>query len=243
MRKELKRSIKEDELISGFEHLSVWAQRNRNAVQYGAIAAVVVIAASWGFSAWQQQRTRQAEAAFAEALALFGAPLRGELPEGAQPAAGSPIFETAADKGKKAAAAFDGVERRFGGHPVALRARYFGALARAEGGESAQAQKLIEEIAAKQGGLEPALARLALAAMLRKAGQPDKAAEAFRKLASDPSWPLPKEHALMELALSLEEAKKPAEARAAYQRIADEFPASAYASEARRRADHLATAG
>lgn len=244
MRRELKRQIKEDELVSGFERLTAWAQANQKAVQNGALALVVVIAAGWAYTEWQQRRTAQAEAAFGEALALFDAPLRSELPQGAQPPPGMPPFDTPAEKYKKAAAAFDGVERRFSGHPVALRARYFAALVRAEAGEPAQAQKLLEEIAVKTSpGLEPALAKLALAGLLRKTGQPDKAAEAFSKLASDPSWPLPKDHALMELAEALEEARKPAEARATYKRIADEFPASVYAAEARRRAENLASAG
>jgi TolA-binding protein len=87
------------------------------------------------------------------------------------------------------------------------------------------------------------LARLALAELLRKGGEADKAAEAFRKLASDPGWPLPKDHALMELARTLEEMNKGGEARATYQRIVDEFPSSVYAAEARRRAESLSTAG
>lgn len=243
MRRELKRQIKEDELVSGYERLAVWAQANQTAVRNGALALVVVIAAGWGYSTWQQRRTTQAEAAFGEALAVFDAPLRSELPQDSQAPAGMPLFDTPAEKYKKAAAAFDGVERQFPGHPVALRARYFAALARAELGEHALAQKLLEEIAAKPSGLEPALAKLALAGLLRKTGQPDKAVEAFSKLASDPSWPLPKDHALMELAQALEEAKKQAEARATYKRIADEFPASVYAAEARRRAENLEGAG
>jgi len=243
LRKELRRQMKEDELVSGFERLAMWVQTNRLAAQNGALALLVVIGASWGYTTWQQRRTTQAEAAFAEALAIFEAPLRAELPQGAEPGRGVLVFETAGEKYKKAAAAFDGVERQFGGHPVALRARYFGALARAEAGETAQAQKLLEEIAEKSApGLEPALAKLALAELLRKTGQAEKAAAAFAKLADDPKWPLPKDHALMELAQAQEEAQKTSEARATYKRIADEFPASVYAAEARRRAENLAGA-
>ena len=244
MRKEFKRQIKEDELVSGFGHLAVWVQANRSAVQAGAVAAFVLVAGGFGYTAWQERRTAHAEAAFGSALAIFGAPLRAELPQEAQPAAGAPIFDTAAEKYKQAAAAFDGIERQYGGHPVARRARYFSALARAEAGNSAEAQKLLETMAAEpNGGLERALAQLALAELLHKNGQAEKAAEAFRKLANDPSWPLPKDHALMQLALCLEEARKPVEARATYKRINDEFPASVYAAEARRRAEHLAMVG
>jgi hypothetical protein len=244
LRKDLKRQIKEDELVTGFERLAGWFQANRSAAQGGILAALVVVAAGWGYASWQERRTRDAEAAFASALEIFAAPLRSELPEGAKPVAGAPLFDTTAEKYKKAAAAFDGVERGYAGHPVALRARYFSALARAEAGEAAEALKLLAGIAEqKTGGVEPALARLAHAELLRSSGQADKAAEAFRKLAGDASWPLPKDHALMELARTLEEAKKPEEARAAYKRLADDFPTSVYAAEARRRAEGLATAG
>lgn len=243
MRKELKRQIKEDELVSGFELFFTWLSKNKSAVQTGVTAAVVVGAAAWGYLSWQQRRTHEAEAAFAVAMETFAAPLRSQLPEGAKPTPGAPIFETAAEKSKKAAAAFDGVERQFAGHAVALRARYMSALARAEGGDAAEALKLLQSIGEqKTGGLEPALARLAHAELLRREGQADKAVEAFRKLASDASWPLPKDHALMELARALEEARKPAEARETYKRLADDFPSSVYAAEARRRAESLATA-
>jgi hypothetical protein len=243
LRKELKRQIKEDELVSGFERVALWLQTNQQAALKVGLAILVVVAGAWGYATWQQRRTTQAEAAFADALMIFDAPLRSELPPQAQLPLGQPVFESAGEKYKQAAAAFDGVERQYGGHPVALRARYFGALARAEAGETAQAQKLLEEIAGKSGpGLEPALAKLALAEQLRKAGQPGKAAEAFAKLVDDPKWPLPKDHALMELAQAQEEMKKTSEARATYKRIADEFPASVYAAEARRRAENLGSA-
>ena len=46
----------------------------------------------------------------------------------------------------------------------------------------------------------------------------------------------------MSLAGTLEDAKRLAEAVAAYKRLTEEFPASVYAGEARRKADYLQTA-
>ena len=242
MRKDLKRQIKEDELVSGFESVVRFVQVNQHSVQNGVLAAVVVLAAAWGYTAWSARRTAQAEAAFSDALTIYQAPLRSDVPEGAQVPPSLQVYATAGEKYKKAAAAFDGVERLYAGHPVALRARYFGALARAEAGENGDAQKQLESVAQQGGALESALAKLALAELLRKS-DPAKAADAFSKLANDPAWPLPKDHALMELAEAQEQAKKPSEARATYKRVADEFPASVYASEARRRAENLASIG
>jgi TolA-binding protein len=84
---------------------------------------------------------------------------------------------------------------------------------------------------------------LALAQLKRRQGKLPEAAEAFRKLAADPEWALPKDHAVMEMARTLDQAQKTAEARAAYKRVTDEFPDSVYAGEARRRAEELASAG
>ena len=46
----------------------------------------------------------------------------------------------------------------------------------------------------------------------------------------------------MDMASTLEQARRLDEARAAYRRLADEYPESVYAADARRRADFLATA-
>jgi len=243
VKRELKKQIKEDEVISGFEHLATWVGANRQSVQIGVVAALVIVSAAWGFSAWRASQAREAEQAFGAALEIYSAPLRSELPPGAQPTTVQ-IFETKAEKFKKAAAAFDGIERRFGSSPVALRARYFSALCRIEGEDAAAGQKILEEMAGKPGdALEGALARLALAEHLKRLGQNDKAAAAFNKLASDAAFPLPRDYALLQLGEVYESAKKYSDARAAYKRLSDEFPTGAYAAEARRRADRLEIVG
>jgi hypothetical protein len=243
LKRELKRQIKQDELVSGFEHALVWIQTNRDLVRNVAIALVVLVGGAWGVHAWQERRNRDAETAFGEALAILRTPVASELPPGTPPAGA--VYATEAEKLKKATAAFDGIERRFGSQPAALRARYYAAVCRAQSGDIAEAQKMLTELAARKDGdrLEPALARLALADLLRRSGQAEKAADAYAQLVGDSSFPLPRDHALMSLARTLEESHKPGEARAAYKRLFVEFPASVYAAEARRRADDLETLG
>jgi outer membrane protein assembly factor BamD (BamD/ComL family) len=150
-------------------------------------------------------------------------------------------FATAEEKYKKAAAAFEGIERRYPSLEAGQRAKYFGALSRIELRDFGAAEKVLKEMAVPReaGALEPALARLALAELYRRSGDLDKAIDAYRQYAGDTTVPTPRDYALMGLASAQEEAKKPAEARASYERLLEEFPASVYAPEARRRAEFL----
>jgi len=153
------------------------------------------------------------------------------------------VFLSAEEKYKTAAAAFEGVARRYPSSTAGVRASYFGALSRLELGQYAEAEKALKELQERGAGLEPDLARLALADCYRRSGQVDKAVEAFRSFASNPSASLPRDQALMSAAQTLEDARRFAEARAAYRQLTEEFPASVFAAQARARAEYLAVEG
>ena len=243
MKKELREQIKRDELVTGFQNAAAWAQAHQQELRIAVGVAVLVGAAAAGLAYVQGNRQREAERAFMEAVAIYEAPVASELAPGADKPTG-PVFPSAEEKYKTAAAAFDGVERRHGTLPVAVRAGYYAALSRIELKQYAEAEKGLRALAEKKDGtrLEPALARLALADLHRRQGQVEKAVEEYRALAGDSSLPLPRDYALMSLAGTLEDAKRLAEAVAAYKRLTEEFPASVYAGEARRKADYLQTA-
>ena len=171
---------------------------------------------------------------------VFNAPVTAEQPPGSDKPSGL-VFATADEKYKKAAAAFEGIERRYPSLALGQRAKYFGALSRIELREYTAAEKVLKEMAGQReaGALEPALARLALAELYRRSGDLAKAIEAYRQYAGDTTVPTPRDYALMGLASAQEEAKMPEEARASYERLLQEFPASVYAPEARRRAEFL----
>jgi hypothetical protein len=240
LKKELKKQIKEDEFRSGIEHVAIWVKAHAAEMRLEATIAAAVIAIVGGFFYFQRSRDRAAAEAFSAALRTFEAPVAGEAP-GREPSPTGVTFATAEEKYKKAVAAFDGVERAYPSLPAGVRARYYGALARIEIGEKAEAEKTLSEIAAGKGanGLEPALARLALAELQRRNGALDKAAEAYRQLVDDPAFAMPRDYALMRLGLTLEEAHRTDEAGAAYRRLSEEFPDSVYAPDARRRAEYL----
>jgi len=243
MKKELKRQIKQDELVSGFQQASRWTSAHGSEVKVTAAVVAVVALAAFGVTTWLGHRRSEAERAFSAALDTFHAPVSAELPEGFEPPPG-PVFASAAEKNRKAAGEFDEVARKYGSLDAGRRARYYAALSRVELGEYDTAEKALSDIAARRDEpLDSSLARLALADLHRRRGQLDKAIEDYRHLIDDSSFVLPRDHVLLELASTLESARRPAEAGAAYRRIVEEFPGSVYAPEARRRADHLGGAG
>ena len=240
MKKELKRQIKQDEFRGGLEMGLGWIWERRDELKFGAIVAVLVVVGAWGLTFYQSKRAGDADRAFSEALAMFQAPLEADVQPGAPPPTG-PVFATEQEKLTKAAAAFDGVERRYGSSALGVRAGYYGALCRIGMGKLEEAEKALKTIASRaaSNALEPGLARLALADVERRAGKVDQAIDSYRRLVDEPASDLPRDHALMELAATLEEAHRIQEAHASYRRLVDEFPESVYASEARRRADYL----
>jgi tetratricopeptide (TPR) repeat protein len=243
LKRELRREIKGDELTSWVEKVIAWGASHRDELRIGTGVAVVLLAAFGALAYFQSHRAQEAGRAFQEALAAFEAPIAGELPQGVDRPAGQ-VFATAEDKYKTAAAAFEGVERRYGSMPLGPRAKYYAALARIELEQYAEAEKTLRELQARgTGDLVPDLARVALAGLYRRSGETDQAVEAYRSIISSPATSVPRDYALQCLAGTLEDAARYEEARAVYRELVEEYPASVYAAQARARADYLETAG
>jgi tetratricopeptide (TPR) repeat protein len=238
LKKELRDEIKQDEFAGGLEKAVEWIGAHRDEVRIGAGVVVVLLAAAGAVGYFQGQRAREADQAFRDALTTFEAPVASELAAGAERPTGQ-VFATAEEKYKTAAAAFEGVERRFGASKTGRRAKYYAALSRLELAQYPEAEKVLKEVQSQGAGLDAELARVALANLYRRSGQVDKAVEAYRGLATNPAANVPRDFALLSAAQTLEDAKRWAEARAAYRQVFEEFPASVYASEARTRAEYL----
>jgi len=242
LKKEHRDEIKQDELMSGLDKAATWAVGHRDEMRIGAGVVVVLLAAGGALAYFQGQRAKEADRAFRDALTTFAAPVASEIAAGADRPSGQ-VFATGEEKYKTAAAAFEGVERRFGSSKTGLRAKYYAALSRVQLGQNAEAEKALKEIQALGSGLEPELARLALAGLYRRSGQVDKAVEAYRGMATNPTANVPRDYALLSAAQSLEDAKRWPEARAAYRQVYEDFPASVFAAEARARVEYLQTLG
>ena len=244
MKREHRKQIKRDELVTGYARSAEWVTAHQREVRATVLGLLAVAFLAVGITMFQGQRKAAAEKAFAAALDTFHAPVASEIPPGAEKPA-RVDFATPSEKYTKAAAAFDGVERQYGSLPAGRRARHYAALCRIEMGDYATAEKSLTALVADadRSSLESALARMALADLHRRRGETDKAVAAYGQLVDDASLAIPRDAVLMSLASTYEDARRTKEARASYRRLAEEFPSSVFMAEARRRAENLQTAG
>jgi tetratricopeptide (TPR) repeat protein len=239
MKRELKKQIKQDEFVSWLDHTIVWLRAHEREAKMTA-GIVVAVAVGWlGLSTWTRSRARAAEEDLTAALRTFHAPVAGQ--PGAEQGAQVKVYATAAERYRQAAQELAEVHRKYGSQPAGRRARYYEGLSRVELGQYDEAQKALAEVAAVRDAKElaPALARLQLAELELRRGKVDEALKLYQQMADDASFTLPRDHVLMALSSTLEQAHRIPEAREAYRRLADEFPDSVYASEARQKVEYL----
>lgn len=236
MDKHLKQQIKQDELVTGVEQAAGFVKSHQQEVKVTVAAVLVAVLAVAGFTMYRNGREKDANRALDAALETYHAPVASPTTPQDTPAQ----FATDAERLKKSLGEFDGVSRRYGSMDAGRRARYYAALCRSELGETAEAEKALTELAAgDRSRVETGLARLALADLFRRTGRFDQAITGYRQLSEETEGSVPRDHALMALSSTLEDAKRLPEAGASYRRVADEFPQSPYAGEARQRADFL----
>jgi predicted negative regulator of RcsB-dependent stress response len=243
VKRELKQKIKEDEFVSGVQLALDFVRKHRDEVRVSAIVLGVVLIGAALLAQYRASRAARAEAAYASALETLHAPLESQL------AAGQPrperVFSDAAQRAAAAAEAFGALANSDPGGRVGRRARYYAAIARLEAGQLAEAETELRAVAAwrSEEPLLSGLARLALGEVQQRRGDVDAAVQAWREVADEATAPVPRDHALMRAARTLEEAARLTEARASWRRLADEFPRSVYAAEARQRVEFLGAEG
>ena len=199
---------------------------------------VIAIVLAGGYAWWRQSRNGKANTLLASALTVEEAPVIAP----SAPAPGSPIpvqqpgtYPTEQAKLEAALPALMKAADAYPNTDAGITARYHAAGTLAALGRYAEAEQRYQEVVDKAGTrLYGRTAKLGLADVQVLQGKYDSAIKIYQDAATDSNSQLPVDGVLMQLGRAYMKAGKKNEAAHAFTRIVEEFPQSAYASDARR---------
>lgn len=238
MKSKERHKLKENDFARTVANASGYMQTRGQDIAKIVTVIVVAILIAGGYAWWRQSRNAKANTLLASALTVEQAPVIAPT----APAPGSPIpvqqggtypteqakFEAALPALMKAADAYPNTD-------AGITARYHAAATLAALGRYAEAEQRYQEVIDKAGNrLYGRTAKLGLADVQVLQGKYDSAIKIYQDAATDSNSQLPLDGVLMQLGRAYMKAGKKNEAAHAFTRVVEEFPQSAYASDARR---------
>ncbi len=236
-----KEIVQQDVIRKTLTETSHWAVSNFKLL-VGALVAVLAITA--GVLIWQNysgSRQEQLQAAFADALEIYHAPVGSEATQ-TQDNTVKPKYTFKDDQAKyeKSLSAFQGVASKYSGTKIGALAQYYAALSMNELGQNDQARSTLESLIEDSRFVEVKnLARNTLADLDLAADKYDEASRLLQQILDQPSADFPKEIVMLKLAQTLEKQGDLAAALDAYRKITSEYPGTNSASDASTRIKRL----
>ncbi|HXE79132.1 MAG TPA: tetratricopeptide repeat protein [Vicinamibacterales bacterium] len=225
--------LKEDKFLKTLHEAWISLERNRSRILLAIAAVVLVLAGIGGYAWWRQQQDAKASAMLADALIVLETPSPGDDPVTETGETGPRVSERA--RLEAALTKFMAAAEAYPKSQPGLAARYHAAAALVELGRYDEAAQRYQEVIDLDGkGVYGRVARLGLAEVNVRRGQYEPAINAFKELSLDTSGDLPVDGILMRLARTYQAAGRMPEAVQSFKRIAEEFPQSPYAADARR---------
>lgn len=215
-------------------------ERQRSIIAGLIVVAVIVVGLAAYFGI-QSRSQNQAGALLAEAMTVKTSPVNtppvpGTVTPPPQPGA----FASEAARAEAAIPKFLAAAQAYPNSKQGLLARLQAAALQAEVGKLADAEKeYLELTKLDPSGLYGRMGKMGLAEVHARSGNFDQAIATYKALVDTPEPDLPLDGVLMQLARTYAAAGKTVEAKQAFTRVADEFPQSTQAAEARRQADAL----
>lgn len=245
-----KEIVREDAIQKTLTTTSSWLLENKNLLIVGFVAVVVLLVGIFLFRAHLQSTREAGQAAFAEALSIYHAPIAGEEPEsppGAEdtdsvlpPPEPEYQFESESERNKEALDAFQNVAQEYSGYEIGNLARYYLGLLYYQEGDSEAASRELEAVMSDAGNDEiKNLARNLRAEIAFAREQPEVAIHHLRQITDQPSSNFPIENVLMRLGRTYEELGQLEDALASYRRVTTEYAGTEAAQQAQARVQEL----
>ena len=230
-----KEIVQQDVIKRTLTETSYWAVENLKYLVGALVVVALAIAIGIGWQYYRGARSVEMQADFADALAMFHAPVGPEQPPDPNQPQPRPKYryETATEKYEKAIARFQEVASSYSGTRIGALSEYYSALSENEMGRPEEAAKLLAQLA--QEGSYPEVANLArntLAQLAVGDKDYDKAISLYNEILGTPSQNFPRSVVMLRVAQALEAKGSLQEALEQYRKITAEFPGSGSASEA-----------
>jgi TolA-binding protein len=233
-----RRHLKENELEKWVREVRGLFEESREQASWAIGIVLVVAIAVVGYIGWREHVQSRAGGLIADAMAVQQARI------GPPPAPGTvnpaPYFPTEQERARAAAAKFKVAADAYPSTDTGLFARYQQAAATMAAGNPADAARIYQQVIDQSANSVYAqMARLGVAEAEARAGQYDKAIDAFKTLSQRKDGPLPVDGILMQLGRTYLEAGKTNDAQQTFNRLVEEYPDSPFTQDARRELDNL----
>jgi predicted negative regulator of RcsB-dependent stress response len=238
MKRTERHHLKENEFADFVLSARQTLEARRSQVLGVALAVVVIAGAVIGYFAWRSSQESKAGILLAGALAVEDARVGPPAADGRPPTGLS--FTTVREKSQAALTKYKDLADRYPSTDAGKFARYQEAKTRMALGVPAEAAKSFQMVIDSAGSsMYGRMARLGLAEAQARSGQVDQAISTFNDVAQRKEADIPTEGVLMQLARTYRDAGRKGEAEQTFNRIVAEYPATAYAAEARTELERL----
>lgn len=234
MNKTARKQLEHNEAADLVLAASTFLSRNGRQILLVGVAALLLVAAGFGYRAFRARGEERGQIELAKAVAILNAPV-------SPVATGDGSYPTEAARAEAALKQLLATAEAAPRTDAGLRARYYAASLLADQNRPADAAAAFQAVRSQAGAssLLGRMATLGLASMQVRQQQYDPAIKSLIELSQRREGPLPQDAVLVQLADAYEKAGRTAEAIQTYQRVIDEFPQSPYVAEARQQVDAL----
>jgi TolA-binding protein len=238
MKRTERRHLKENELEKWAREAREMFEAVREQASWALVLVAVVAVGVVGYLWWRQHVESNAGTLIADAMTVQQARI------GPPPAPGTvnpaPYFPNERERSQAAAIKFKSAADAYPATDTGLFARYQQAAATMAAGSPADAVKVYQQVVDQSpDSVYAQMARLGIAEAQARAGQYDKAIDAFKTLSQRKDGPLPVDGILMQLGRTYLDAGKRADAQQTFNRVVEEYPESSYTGDARKEIEAL----
>lgn len=227
MRADVRHDLKHDrfaETVAGTAAGTLtWATEHRPKMIGGVVAAVLIVGLAVGGWFWYQQQQEKANDLLGHAVHVYDTPLR---PPGTPVMPGIETFASAAERAQAARRDFAALASQHPFTSAGKMAQYFVGLTYRDEGNTAQAEKSLQEVAGSSNHEVASLAKYALASLYAANNRNPDAIKMYKDLIDHPSATVSKAATQLELAGLYEQVQQPVEAARLYDQVKKDNPKS-----------------